>query len=85
LRPNSYRRGRSTKQYHPRRFAKSPAEPPVATPGNRLRLSQRAFSGTHAQFRCWADIGSKQAEAWIFGVFALDDQGVQHGLWRCAS
>ncbi len=50
-----------------------PAESPVAVPGNRLRPSQRAFSGTHAQFRYWADNSSKQAEAWIFGSLRLDD------------
>jgi 2-methylisocitrate lyase-like PEP mutase family enzyme len=45
----------------------------MAVPGNRLRPSQRAFSGTHAQFRYWTDNGSKQAEAWTFGSLRLDD------------
>ena len=49
---------------------RGPAESPVAAPGTRLRLSQRAFSGTHAQFQYWADNSSKQAGAWIFGDFA---------------
>jgi hypothetical protein len=49
---------------------RGPAEPPTAVPGNRLRLSQRAFSGTRAQCRYWADNSSKQAGAWIFGDFA---------------
>ena len=41
--------------------------------GKRLRPSQRAFSGTHAQFRYWAESSSKQAGAWIFGGLCLDD------------
>ena len=45
----------------------------MAVPGNRLRLSQHDFSGTHAQFRYWADNGSKQVEAWTFGSLRLDD------------
>jgi hypothetical protein len=49
---------------------RGPAESPVAAPGTRLRLSRRAFSGTHAQFRYWAESSSKQAETWIFGDFA---------------
>jgi hypothetical protein len=49
---------------------RGPAEPPVAVPANRLRLSQRVFSGTQAQFLYWADNSSKQAGAWIFGDFA---------------
>jgi hypothetical protein len=52
---------------------RGPAEPSVAAPGNRLRPSQRAFSGTHAHFRYWVGNGSKQAEAWIFGSLRLDD------------
>jgi hypothetical protein len=72
LRPNPYR----SAALHPavrsaaRRHG-GPAEAPVAVPGNRLRLSQRAFSGTQAQFRYWADNSSKQAEAWIFGSLRL--------------
>jgi hypothetical protein len=41
--------------------------------GKRFRPSQRVFSGTHAQFRYWADNSSKQAGAWIFGGLRLDD------------
>jgi hypothetical protein len=75
LRPNSYRSAALHRALQPAvRRHEGPAEPPVAVPGNRLRPSQRAFSGTHAQVRYWADNGSKQAEAWIFGGLRLDDE-----------
>jgi hypothetical protein len=34
----------------------------TTTPRDRLSRSQRAFSGTQAQFRYWADSSSKQSE-----------------------
>ena len=74
LRPNPYRSAALHRAV--RRAARrhgGPAEPPVAVPGYGSGPLSRAFSGTHAQFRYWAESSSKQAGAWIFGGLCLDD------------
>jgi hypothetical protein len=60
LRPNSYRSAALHRAVRRGARRHEGAEPLLAAPGNRLRLSQRAFSGTRAQFRYWADNSSKK-------------------------